>query len=52
MTMSMFKAPQPSLPGKDRPNAGERGHVKLTDVQKLATVKRRITAEICTIFIF
>lgn len=33
ITMSVFKAPKPSLPGKDRrPNAGERGHVKLTNV--------------------
>lgn len=30
--MSMLKDTRTSLPGKDRPNAGERGHVKLTDV--------------------
>lgn len=30
--MGVFKAPQPSFPGKHKPNAGERGHVKLKDV--------------------
>lgn len=37
MRRSKFKAPLPSLLGKNRPNAGERGHIKPTDLAKIST---------------